>query len=149
LQVGQIDADWFTSLLKSHGLEIQADLLGRQPRAETIRILSRSHLFYLGIGKREGPGFLPGRIFELIASGRPVIAYDSPDSEVARLLGPTGRSLTFGDHDTASAVSWVLGLMDDVTSGTYRTDPLSEYARQFSSDEMARKFASVLDRVTR
>ena len=148
LQVGEIDSQWFHSLMKERGLDMQIDLRGRQSRAETIRTLSRAHLFFLGISQKEGPGFLPGRTFELIASGRPVLAYCRPDSEVAHVVGQSAGSLCFHDDSFDRAVDGLMTQYDQYAAGNYQYAPLSDYARQFSGDELARRYAELLDKLT-
>ncbi|MCX6834957.1 MAG: hypothetical protein NTW07_07465, partial [candidate division Zixibacteria bacterium] len=148
LQVGEIDTQWFSSLMKERGLDMQIDLRGRQSRAETVRTLSQAHLFFLGISQKEGPGFLPGRTFELIASGRPVLAYCQPNSEVARVVGKSPNGLCFHDDSHDRALDVLTTQYDLYTAGRYQYAQLTDYARQFSGDELARRFAAVLDRLT-
>jgi glycosyltransferase involved in cell wall biosynthesis len=147
LQVGEIDARWFRALIKERGLDMQIDLRGRQSRAETIRTLSQAHFFFLGISQKEGPGFLPGRTFELIASGRPVLAYCRPDSEVARVVGQSSNGLCYHDDTCDRAADGLMTQYDQYAAGNYQYAPLSDYARQFSGDELARRFAALLDKL--
>jgi glycosyltransferase involved in cell wall biosynthesis len=148
LQVGEIDAQWFRSLMAERGLDLQIDLRGRQSRAETIRTLSQAHLFFLGISQKEGPGFLPGRTFELIASGRPVLAYCRAESEVAYVVGQSSNGVCYHDDSPDRAVEELITQHDLYVAGSYQFAPLSDYARQFSGDELARRFAELLDRLT-
>ncbi len=145
LQVGQVDRDWFAGLFRARGLNIDLDLRGRRQRGETIDLLSGAHVFYYGVSEREGPGFLPGRTFELIASGRPVFAYARAESEIARVLLPTTNACRFheADYDRASAA--LLSHIRASLDGSYCFEPLTEYARHFSADELARRFATVLE----
>jgi len=148
LQVGEIDAAWLRARFNERGLEVSLDLRGRLSRDETIRALSGAHVFFLGISPKEGPGFLPGRTFELIASGRQVLAYCRPDSEVARVVGQADNGLCFDDDSYPRAAESLAAQFDAYASGSYRYAPLSEYARQFSGDELARRFAELLNRLT-
>jgi glycosyltransferase involved in cell wall biosynthesis len=145
LQVGEIDERWFRSLVKDRGLEVAIDLRGRQSRTETIRALSQAHVFFLGISPKEGPGFLPGRTFELIASGRPVLAYCRPDSEVARVVGQASNGFCFEDDLLKRGVDLLVKQFDCLASGSYIFTPLSDYARQYSGEELARRYAALLN----
>lgn len=147
LQVGQIDAVWFRRTLAERGFSLELDIRQRQTREETVRILSQAHVFFLGISDKEGPGFLPGRTFELIASGRPVFAYAGPDSEVARVVGPSFGACCFHDDSYETAAEKLASQLESLRGGGYRYEPLSDYARQFSADELSKKFAVLLDRV--
>lgn len=147
LQVGQIDVDWFRDLLRVHRLDVQVELHRQQTRADTIRILSQAHVFFLGISDKEGPGFLPGRTFELIASGRPLFVYARPDSEIARVVEPCGNACRFHADSYERAVDSFLSQIQAFDSGSYHYTPLSDYARQFSGDKLAERFAQLLDRL--
>lgn len=147
LQVGQVDPDWFGQLFAERNLNVDIDLRGRQQRADTIRILSAAHVFYYGVSEREGPGFLPGRTFELIASGRPVFASTKAESEVARVLTPTGNACCFEHDSLGRAVTELSEQIARFDEDRYRFEPLTEYAAQFSAEALAGKFAKVLDRV--
>ena len=148
LQVGQVDRDRFAGPFRDRGLDIELDLRGLQPREETIRILSGAHVFYIGMSEEQGLRSLPGRLFELVASGRPVVAAAEPDGETARLLHPTGNSICFSNADPDGAVARLAEVAAAFQRGEYHCKPLSDYARQFSSDEMARRFAAVMDGVS-
>ncbi len=148
LQVGQVDPNWFRQLFDERRLDIELDLRGRQKRADTIRVLSGAHVFYYGVSDREGTGFLPGRTFELIASGRPVFAWTKPESEIARVLAPTGNACCFDADSFDRAVFELSDQIAGFIDGRYRFKPNTEYAKQFSADALAAKFAAILERVS-
>lgn len=144
-QVGQVDEAWLRGLFKTRGLEVKAEIHGRQSRGDTIKLLANAHLFFLGMSEKEGTGFLPGRTFELIASGRPLLAYTPSDSEVGRLVSEYMRGHCFADASLDQAVAFVEQQMERYESGSYDIDPLSEFARRFSSEALAQRFARLLD----
>jgi glycosyltransferase involved in cell wall biosynthesis len=147
LQVGQVDPNWFRRLFEERGLDIELDIRGRQKRADTIGVLSSAHVFFYGITEREGSGFLPGRTFELIASGRPVFAATKDVSEIAGVLNPTGNACCFESDTIDRAVDKLSNLITQFEAGHYEFEPLTEYAAQFSAEALASKFALVLDGV--
>jgi len=147
LQVGQVDAAWLTAFFRRQRCDWKFDIRGHLPREATIRALSQAHLFYIGISEREGPGFLPGRLFDLLAAGRPIVASARSDSEVARLLMPSGHAACFDEGGMYQAVDYFARTIDAFERGEYHYQPLTEYARRFSSDTMAGRFAQVMDRL--
>lgn len=147
LQVGQVDPEWLAAFFREQGCDWEFDIRGHLPREATIQTLSQAHLFYIGISEREGPGFLPGRLSDLLASGRPIVASARSDSEVARLLLPSGHAACFDADGSAQAVDYFAHTLDAFERGDYNCHPLTEYARRFSSDAMAHKFAQVMDRL--
>jgi hypothetical protein len=147
LQVGQVDAVWLQSLLAGRGLDIKLDLRQRQSRRDTIRILSEAHVLYLGVSDKEGPGFLPGRTFELLASGRPLLVHARPGSEVARVTEPCGRVCRFDESSIEKASEELFRQIHAFDGGQYEYNALDEYSRGFSADMLARRFAGLLDRI--
>jgi len=147
LQVGQADPQWFQQLFTDRGLSICIECYGRQPRKRTIELLAESHAFFMAISDKVGKGVLPSRTFELMASGRPIIANVPDGSEVARLLADTGNALCYENSGTDNAVKYLGELVTSFRDGTYRYTPLSDYARRFSSDAVAGKFADLMDRL--
>ncbi len=145
LQVGQVDEDWLRSLLTEHDLSLELDMCGQVSRHAVAETLSRAHLFYLGISSREGAGFLPGRTFDLIASGRPVMVFASENSEPAELLAPIEGNVCFQADTIDRAVEMLRHQVTLFQKSEYRFEPLSEYAQRFSSLALARKFADVLE----
>ncbi|MEW5795136.1 MAG: hypothetical protein AB1772_02130 [Candidatus Zixiibacteriota bacterium] len=147
LQVGQIDPAWFRGLVDKYGLDIALDLRGRLSREETIRTLAKAHVLFLGISDADGPGFLPGRTFELIASGRPLFIYARPDSEVARVTAPVENVCRFHNDSFDTAADMLVAEVRNVVNGNYCYNPLSSYAMQFSADMLAERFAQLLNRL--
>lgn len=144
LQVGQVDESWLRGLLEARGLSPAIDIRGRQSRWETIRLLAEAHLLFMGLSEREGTGFLPGRTFELIASGRPLVVSTPPDSEVGRLVTSYEHGHRFTEDTIGKAVDFVSGQIRRFEGGAYEISPLSEYAKQFSSEALARNFTQLL-----
>ena len=147
LQVGEVDVVWLQALFAERGLDIKLDLRQRQSRREAIRILSDAHVFYLGVSDKEGPGFLPGRTFELLASGRPLLVHARPESEVASITEPSGRACRFDASSMDNATEALLRQIDSFDRGTFEYLPLDEYSRRFSADMLAQRFAALLDRI--
>jgi len=147
LQVGQVDPQWFQQLFTDRGLDICIECYGRQPRKRTIELLAESHAFFMAISDKVGEGVLPSRTFELMASGRPIIANVPDGGEVARLLAGTGNALCYESSGTEDAIRYLGDLVTSFRDGTYQFVPLSDYARQFSSDAIAGKFANLMDRL--
>ncbi len=148
LQVGEVDSTWMHRLFIERGLNITLDLKQRQSRHDTIRLLSEAHVLYLGISDKEGAGFLPGRTFDLLASGRPLVIHAPSDSEVTRITEPSGRVCRFHDDGYDAAAEELLKYVRTFDERTYRFSPLDEYSREYSGDRLAQRFAELLGRTT-
>lgn len=90
---------------------------------------------------------LPGKLFEYLASRRPVIGIGQKDGAMAAILSSTGAGETFEWDETAAMKRWIearyaqwkVGALDD-----NRAD-LSAYTRS----GLARSYAGILNEITR
>jgi hypothetical protein len=141
-----VDADWFEPQLERYGLHGRCELRGFLGRSESISVMSQASLFYLGLSQEE-KGVIPGRLFTLLSSGRPILAAVPPDSEVAKLIRRTRSGFCFTEDNLPEAADYLRTLLERHRSGTLDIKPLPDYAREFASDRMAEKFARILDRI--
>ncbi|HUV31820.1 MAG TPA: hypothetical protein VMY05_12125 [Acidobacteriota bacterium] len=144
LQVGQVDPDWFAAQLKEYALHERCDVKLLQGRKETIRLLSATSLMYTATSVGEAK-ILPSRVFDLLASGRPILACAPGDSEVGRLIEATGSGACFDESSLGRAVDFLTEIIRARETGGRDITPLPDYARKYSSEEMAGSFASILD----
>lgn len=145
VQVGQVDRQWLTGELEPHSLLQRCSMHPYRPREEAVRLLSRAHAFYVGFGSSREAGVLPARIFDMLASGRPIIAAVPKDSEVHRLIRETNSGIRFDDATLMPAVAYLSGDVQQVLSGERKIRPIPDYAVPYSSDAMVRRFAELLD----
>jgi glycosyltransferase involved in cell wall biosynthesis len=120
LQVGQVELRWFNSQLDKYSLKEITETKG-----------------YL----------TTGRIFTLLASGRPLLAFASKESELANLLKQAPNSCTFDDDSLNSAVDFVGQTIERIESKELKITPQPDYARKYSSANMTKQFAELFDRV--
>lgn len=119
---------------------------GRVTHSEALRLMTDSDLVFLPVSK----GFyalaaLPGKLFEYIGSGRPILAATLPDSEVARVIADVGggRQIAPDDVESAAAVLADLCAGRALTGFTpQRPDRLETYTRAATATQMA----GILDR---
>ncbi len=148
IQVGQVDRVWFEQSLDRFGLKDKCAIHGFKERKETVRILSEVSLFYIGLEAAGEQKIMPARMYDLLASGRQIIAYVARESEIARLLDETGAGMFFDDTTIMAAVAFLQRQVDLSGQGKLPIKPLPAYARSYSSSTMAEKFARLLDRLT-
>jgi len=147
LQVGQVDKNWLTEQLVRQGHKDKFEFMGFQDRKKAVQILSESALFYFGLAAEIGSGVIPIRLYTLLASGRPILVFAPPGSEVDNLLTGTGSGFSFDKNGFEEAAQFVIERAEkyetDITSFT----EIPEYAQQFSSDKMVERFARLFDRL--
>jgi len=145
-QVGEVDGQWLERQIDACGVQEIFDRYGWQPRRETIAILSEASLMYLGVASAEERGLSTGRVYTMLASGRPILAWAPEDSELARLLAHTGSGVCFFGSDDSPAVKYLADLVQAHGEGKTPVTLRPAYAEPYSSRRMTEKFAALLDR---
>lgn len=82
------------------GAEQYFELLPRVDRAEALRIVAKSHLL-LQVGYRSSDGVVGSKVYEYLASGRPIMICPSDDGVLAHMIGTTGAGYVVADADAA------------------------------------------------
>jgi len=144
VQVGQIEDAVFRQMLSDSNLDCNIEIYKRQSREDTIKIMSRSHLIFLGISEKQGSGLLPGKTFELLASGRPIVANTPNDSQVGQLIIQSEQGICYQEDTIDQAGGYISKINEQIISKVYRINPISDFAQQYSSDRLVSKFADLL-----
>lgn len=147
VQLGQVEEPWLQQLFDSHGLAGKYIIHNRQPRAKTIDLLSECSLFYIGLTSDKEQGILPQRLFDLAASGRPILAYASHDSEIASFVQAINNGWVFDDQATDAAVRFVEDKMTRWSQDKLAIAPRPAYAAPYSAETMVGAFAELLDEI--
>ncbi len=142
LQVGQTNEEFHKDELKKIGLNEIFDFRGFQPRAKAIEILSEAALFYLGVSDL-GFGLTTSRIFTLLSSGRPILAYTESGSEFDRIMSNSANSFLFNDFKIEEARKVLSKTVEKYLNGDLSIDVEPASIREFSSERMVEKFATL------
>ena len=87
--IGVISKDVLEQI-KVHGLESYVDVIGYVSHEEAIRFQQKSQVLLLAeIDSPETRGIIPGKLFEYMASGRPILGVGPKDWEVASIVAQT------------------------------------------------------------
>lgn len=137
---GKVDPE-ITEAIKEAGLEEELVLPGYLSHPDSVMELRMADLVILPL--RQSPEYdkvLPGKIFECLACGRPVLGIGPKDSAAADLLTGTGAGIMAGwDEDPSSAIAELLG-------GGYGCS--AEQAAPFTRSLLAGRMASLLEDIT-
>ncbi len=144
-QVGQVNIEGFESLLDQYRMRNRIDLHGTRNRQETIELLSDSSMLYIGLSTSKAQDLVPGRLFDMLASGRSLLAYVPADSMIAALLNETGNGCCYHVDDTDRAEEYVLSRYQLFTQDELKIDTLREYAEKYSAEQMAAQFAGLFE----
>jgi len=148
LQVGTVNLKNLQSQIDKYGLRDKCDMRGLVKRDRTIEILSESSMLYIGMASPHGKGILPGRVFEMLGSGRPILGIAPSGSELERLLGTTAAGFCCQESDTNKAAEYVIEMVQDRNMAERDWSQTPPYVDSFRSSEMAGKFAGVIFGVT-
>ncbi len=143
VQVGQADAELMHADMQKRNLYCELRSLGHLSRVETIEALNTTHAVYLGMSQPEGLQFVPGRVYDLLASGRPIMSNADPKSEIASIISGTGNGWCFASDETSSAQARVAQLVESTITGKAVIYSRPEYARPYGSRMQAEKFADL------
>ena len=102
-------------------------------------------MLYIGLSTSKAQDLVPGRLFDMLASGRSLLAYVPADSMIAALLNETGNGCCYHVDDTDRAEEYVLSRYQLFTQDELKIDTLPEYAEKYSAEQMAAQFAGLFE----
>ena len=141
--------DWLENDIKSYGLEDIVKVYGVVPREIALDKQRESQVLLLLLWDHPKEiGVYTGKIFEYLAAQRPILAIGGPKGVVKELLAETNAGVY------ATSIEDVKKALEKFY-GEYKLKGKVEYKGErakidkYSQREMARKFAEVLDTLTR
>ena len=141
--IGKVDREIIASI-REHGLGDRLELLGYLPHDETVREQKCAAMLILPL--RVDPEYakvLPGKIFEYLASRRPILGIGQEEGAAAQVIAQAGSGIMC-DWDNVSAMSEFIDgeweLFKAGKSGRFDAD-----IRQYSRRELTKTLAKLLD----
>jgi glycosyltransferase involved in cell wall biosynthesis len=130
------------------GLSDYVDELGVLSHDDAVALMRSADVLYL----RNFDGIrqdwcLPGKIFEYLATGRPLLAVTQPDGEAGRLISRIGGGVVVDPSDTDGLRRILTNAFRRGVLETSPQDPV--LLRAFERPALTRLLASVFDTVTR
>ena len=124
----QVDSEWAESLELGDRLE----LIPYAPRAESLALQRDSEALLLLVPEAggRGKGVLSGKVFEYLASGRPILAAVPPDGAAAELVRATGAGVVSPPDDPDALREALAGLVARFRDGGLPDVVLDEETRQ-------------------
>jgi glycosyltransferase involved in cell wall biosynthesis len=140
-------AESWRSLLESAGVTV--NIVTYMPHERLIDHYLRAHAVIFGYPPRVDYS-LPGKIFEYLRSGRPIIATGAPESQTADLLRETQSGRVFHPDDQERIRRYIEALLEkwksgDVLEGASK-ESILRFERKALSDELASIFDSIVAR---
>lgn len=99
--------------------ETRTDFTGYVEHREAIRVLASSDLLLLVIpDTKQNKIITPGKVFEYLATGKPVLYIGPPDGDAASHLVRCGQQGIFGSEETGKMVQFISGIMEGTPATT-------------------------------
>ncbi len=144
--IGQVDNS-VVKTIKENGLENNVSIIPYIPHEKVIKEQEASQVLLLFINNSpNAKGILTGKIFEYMASGRPILAIGPKDGDTAIMLGKTqsGIIIDFDDKEEMKAV------VMDLYSKYKENQLVTKYntlVDKFSRHNLAKDYAQLLERI--
>jgi hypothetical protein len=121
--------------------------MGYQPHAEAIEQQRRASLLILPLRKEpEYKAVLQGKLFEYLASWRPVLGIGQPDGAMSMILNSTKTGVVLDWNDEASVSRFIELCWKNHLAGRLTVDDAD--ISQFTRKELTRRMAALFDRVS-
>jgi glycosyltransferase involved in cell wall biosynthesis len=131
------------NLLQNLGLTQNISPIKYLPHQKALKKIMQSHLLLLTIFKKTDEEIITGKVFEYLASGKPILLVSS-DGEVARIIRNLDRGIVVNSHDIASIQNVILSYFEKWQTGKLKfSDALS--LPQFDRENLAGKLAETFD----
>ncbi len=145
-QIGPVaDAPGIQAYIDAAGLQDAVVLTPRQPYVEALRRMAETDVFVLfqqGTKKQ-----IPGKIYEMLPFGRPILAFTEPDGITARIIGDYQLGQVVPSSDPETVASAIRDLVRrDISAGD--TDAWRNAMVEFDGRRLTGKLATVLDEIT-
>ena len=122
--------------------------MGYQPHAVAVREQRQASLLILPLRKEpEYKAVLPGKLFEYLASWRPVLGIGQPDGAMSMILNTTRTGVVLNWEDETSMKRFIELCWKNHLKGELTVDDadLSRFTRR----SLTRSMAELFDRLTR
>ncbi len=133
--------------IKDAGLWPNTENLGYLDHRSAVAVMKSASALMLPLRREpEYMATIPGKLFEYLASRRPVIGIGQKDGAMAMILSSAGAGETFGWEDKEEIRAWLLSAYGAWKEGGLKdnTADLSAYTRE----SLAGRYAALLDEIT-
>lgn len=136
--VGSMEKNGLTSLVKRVDYIPHQEVIVEQKKAAVLILLS-NHTPNTKL-------MIQGKLFEYLASGRPIVCIGPPDGDTAKILQHTNCGNVFDFNETKGLKKEILRLFNEFLVG--KETAKCKDVQQFERKNLTEKMAGVLDKVT-
>ena len=131
--IGSVDKE-VLDYLNEIGLSEQIELAGFLPYPEMIRQILAADLLLVCSSE---PRHVPGKLFEALRTGNPVIAFGSKNEEVKKIIEDAGAGMMLEYDETGK----------DILQNLSKIKPDQTYAKRYDRAEISKEFYSILNKL--
>lgn len=140
--VGRIDARILEKIELS-ALKDAVKNLGYLSHSEANKEMQHSDLLLItNFPDASSKGIIPGKIFEYLATGKQIISFGPPESDVKKILDETATGKHFTYDDFAAVKEFILLQFEQWQEGNLLTKP--QNIEQFSRRNLTKKLSEIL-----
>lgn len=147
IQVGNINDTFFYNTLEKYNLTEIFEINNQKNRVETIELLNKTSMLYLGLNPNYEDGIVTTRLFDMMASGRAIIASVSENSEIARILHDIPNSICYTEARILNAVKFVHEKIINYKEAAEKIIPIPKTILPYSSNKMAEQFSVLIKKL--
>lgn len=130
--------------IKSYGLENKLEIKGYVSHQESIRGIKNADLLLLtNFSNEESKGIIPGKLFEYLATGNPILAIGPEKGDVKRILQETKSGEYFTHEDKTAIKDFILRAYQNWKNGF--ASPSNADVLQYSRKSLTQKLVKVLE----
>ena len=146
--IGQIDNSVIESI-KRHNIEKFVEIIPYIPHNQVVEEQQKSDVLLLFVNNTpNAKGILTGKIFEYMASGRPILCIGPEDGDSARVLNETQTGITVDFNDKEKMKSIILDLMSKYQENQLITKN-NAAVEKYSRRNLAKEYVRLLNDITR
>lgn len=143
-QIGSLNFSDIDQLISRYQLTDKINLYGYQSREDSIKLLEDCSMFYLGLNPENTDGILTSRVFDIIASGRKIIASTPKGSELEQFISSHGFGICYGKEYSSAALDYLKDAIGLFNAKRWVVEARNEKALCFSSLKLAESFAKLI-----
>ena len=145
--IGKTDRQ-ITGAVEAAGLKENLVDMGYQPHNVAVEEQREASVLILPLRKEpEYKAVLPGKLFEYIASGRPILGIGQPDGAMAMILKDTKTGMTVDWNDRECLKAFILDCWSKHMNGTLTAEGADISC--FTRRNLTRRMAELFDKVTK
>lgn len=142
--IGQVDNSVIESI-KRNNIEKHVEIVPYIPHNQVIEEQTKSDVLLLFVNNTpNAKGILTGKIFEYMASGRPILCIGPEDGDSARILSETQTGITVDFNDKEKMKSVILDYISKFQENQLITER-KEAVEKYSRRNLTKEFVKILN----